>query len=807
VGRAILFVHLALSPLVFSRETLEAFEYNKIALLLAAAIVLGALAPRALALGPGRLRRDPLALGVVLLAASAIASTLASISPWTSLLGAHESYFGLTTLLGYALLFFTTRALCETVDDARRLLLAPAVAAAAAATYALVQVAGMDPIRYGRVADLGGFVRPFATLGHPNFLSAFLAMALPVVVYGLVRALGCRQRLVAAVLATVAVLAGVAVAVAVSRGAWLALAAAALILGAGALAAGHRRAAIAVGGAAAATVAVLGLLSLLLPRPTTGLVLAGLLQRVRQFGDSASRQHIWQAAWGIFRDHPLLGSGLDTFQIAFAGKRTVAYWNTEWNGSPTRAHNEALNLLATQGLLGGLAVLVLAAGLVLAGRQALRAGEDRLLVVALVAGITAFAVQDLFSFTVAGCGTLVVSQAALLSRLARPAGTPPAARDGLEGFAITLVVTVLLAAAAFAHNVSAEALLDEPARLGGGLLVLAALLVAAGAALAAEQHGRGPGLTPASPSRRGRAIVPSPYRGVGAAVSWLVAGVLLVAVVLRPLAAAWAAQQGVLLTATRPGEAVERLQRAVALDPVNELYWVKLGATAHAQARRASGADSRDRALQRAGAAFERARRLVPANAFNHANLGRVLADRAREGRVPPAEAFVHFDRALAMDPNNAYFYADAANAALTLGELHRARGYASRGSALYPRFGLLRAQLGYVALAERRPAEAIEPLRQALVDDWHGADQAQAIAASNLAAGYLQLGRPADAEAAARRALERVPALADARFNLARALEGLGRQAEAIAEYRRLLAEQPDYARAREALRVLGAS
>ncbi len=802
-----LFVHLALSPLVFSRETIEAFEYNKVALLLAAAIVLAVLAPRALALGPARLVRDPLGLGVVLFAASALVSTLTSISPWTSLLGAHESYVGLTTLLAYAVLFFATHALCENVDDARRLLLAPVVAAAAAATYAIVQLADVDPIRYGRVSGLGGFVRPFATLGHPNFLSAFLAMALPLVVYGLIRALGRGQRVVAGGLAAVAVVAGVAVAVAVSRGAWLAMAAAALVVVVGALAAGHRRAAVAVGAAAGGTALALGLASVLLPGRTGGVVLAGLVQRVRQFGDSASRQHIWQAAWEIFRDHPLVGSGLDTFQIAFAGKRTAAYWHIEWNGSPTRAHNEALNLLATQGVLGGLAVVVLAAGLLLAARRALRASEDRRLVVALAAGVVAFVVQDLFSFTVAGCGTLVVTQAALLARLARPVDTPPAARDGVEGFAVTLVVVVLLAAGAFAHNVSAEPLLDEPSRVAGGLLILAALLVGSGAAFALEQHGRAPAFSPSPASRGVRAVAPPPARGVAVAVGGLVGAVSLVVVVVRPLAAAWAAQQGVLLTPAQPAAAVERLQRAVTLDPINELYWVKLGAAAHAQARRTAGAEPRVRALQQARAAFERARRLVPASSFNHANLGRVLADLARDEQLPPAEAFVHFDRALAMDPNNAYFYVDAATAALTLGDLERARGYARRGSALYPRFGLLRAQVGYVALAERRPAEAVEPLRQALADDWHGADQAQALAASNLAAGYLQLRRPSDAHAAARLALERAPALADARFNLAKALEGLGRPGEAMAEYRRVLAEQPDYALAREALRALGGS
>ena len=181
MGRAVLFGHLALSPLVFSRATIEAFECNKVALLLVAAIVLGALAPRALAGGPGALAGDPLVLGVALFLASAVVSTLASISPWISLLGAHESNFGLTTLLGYAVLFLATRALCEGLDDARRLLLAPVVAAAGAAVYALVQVAGIDPILYARVAGHGGLVRPFATLGHPNFLAAYLAMALPLV--------------------------------------------------------------------------------------------------------------------------------------------------------------------------------------------------------------------------------------------------------------------------------------------------------------------------------------------------------------------------------------------------------------------------------------------------------------------------------------------------------------------------------------------------------------------------------------------------------------------------------------------------
>ena len=79
VGRAVLFVHLVLSPLVFSRETIEAFEYNKVALLVAAAIVLATLAPGALVAAASTLR-DPLGLGVLLFTLSALVSTALSIS-------------------------------------------------------------------------------------------------------------------------------------------------------------------------------------------------------------------------------------------------------------------------------------------------------------------------------------------------------------------------------------------------------------------------------------------------------------------------------------------------------------------------------------------------------------------------------------------------------------------------------------------------------------------------------------------------------------------------------------------------------
>jgi O-antigen ligase/Flp pilus assembly protein TadD len=776
---------------VFSRETVEAFEFPKVMLLVAAAALLLALTPWT---RPSRaLLTDPLRLGVVLFVLSAVVSTALSRAPWISLQGGNESYFGLLTILAYVMLFFATRALCRSAQDARRLVLAPVVAAGVAAGYALVQLGGVDPILYGRTAGMGAFVRPFATMGHPNFLSAFLVMALPLVALALVRALRQGQPIAATIFAVIAVLSGVAVAVTVSRGAWLALAAAAAIFVAGALTGGAWRAAAVTASVAGATALALGLLALV---PGGAPVVSGVIARVRQLTDSASRLHIWRAAWGLFRDHPVTGTGLDTFQIAFADKRTPAYWAIEWNSSPTRAHNEALNLLATQGALGGLAVLVFTAGVLLALGRALRAAGDRLLVVALAAGVAAFYVQDLFSFTVAGCGTLVVTQAALLSRLAERERAE-SEDDGTEPLVLALAAGVLVAIVTFAHNLTMDLLLDQPARLAGALVVLAAVLAGAAAVFALEQHGRPPAF-----ASGWRAAGGSRRRALATTLCWGLALVLLLGLVLRPLIASRAARAGGQAVVEQPALAAEQLQRAVALEPFVELYWVRLGSASHAAARSTRDAAERGRRLEDARAAYERALSLVRANSYNHANLGRALADLARDGAAAPGEAFARFDRALELDPNNAYFYADAATASLLVGDVDRAREYASRGVALYPRFAPPRSLLGHIELTRRHVPEAAELLQAAVDGEWHEVN-GRAGAAANLAAAYIQLDRPARAEQAARLALSLAPASPEARFNLAKALERQGRRDEAIAEYRRL----PDFEPARHALRALGAS
>jgi O-antigen ligase/tetratricopeptide (TPR) repeat protein len=823
----LLAAHLVLSPLVFSRSTLEVFEYNKVALLLLTALALAALGTAA-ALGRlgqaaadvRRLGRDPIALGVVLYVVSAVLSTALSISPRTSLYGAHESFTGLLTVVGYTVLFFATRDCCRSGADGRRLLSAVILASGLTASYAVVQATGTDPIPWQRVSFYGSFVRPFGTLGHANFLGAYLAMAVPVVAVGAWRAARDGQRLSAVVLGAVGILAVGAVVLTLSRGAWLAL----LAVGVVALALagpGRMRRRIVTGAALSLGAIVLA-----------GAVLAvvggsgfrsGLLERVRHLTEATNRQYVWQTALDIFREHPFSGCGLDAFQLAFAEKRPAGFWLIEWNATPTKAHCEPLHVLATQGLPGAAALLLLTIGLVRAGWRALRhAGPElRPLVAATGAGLVGFFVQNLFGFTVAGCGTLFVTFAALLSRFAEPGGLPAAEerpeRKGTgplrqrscplsfrtledepawnrDPLLLALVGASFLGALVFVGNIF------DGDHVGGPTALVAAIGVLSFSGLvtlAVVQAERG-----AVRASFPRGVVRlHPLVRLSQAAVWAGAAGLAFLGVIRPYLADRACARGVQLPDEEAGLALGHFEQAVRLDPDRDVLWVKLGSAAQTAARTAQDGGDQERYLARAQEAFRRAIALVPANPYNHANLGWSLGQLARRRQARPDEALAEYEAALALDRQNANFYRDACQVALQLGLFDRARAYAVRGLEIYPRYGPLHALLGCVALLEGRPEEAVRLHEEAFRLDWYGDVKSLTLAKGTMAASLLRVHRYAEALLYAQAALDGGLGSVETRLCRATALEGLGRREEAIVEYRAVLDLRPGLSAAQVAL------
>lgn len=429
LARGLLVGLLVLLPALLWTGATNAFEYPKLWLLHLGALALAALGlsrllaemvvPRGwspLRQGWMTLRSDLLTSGVLLFVLSATLSTVASISPLTSLRGQEQSPGGLGTVLAYAVVFLAARWTCRGVDDVRRLLGAAVLGAALAGSYGLLQVLGLDPLTWEQVSTVGSFLRPLGTLGHPNFLGALLIMALPLAWYFALKATGGHHWGGAAAWAGIGLVQGTVVVLTLSRGAWMGLLAAAALVGLVLAWGVDRRLFLRWGSLVGAGLVLLLLVGWwLFPSGFRG----PLEERLRSLFWSPSRGHIWWSALQIFTTYPVLGSGLDTFELAYFPHRELEPWREEWGITPTKAHNEVLQILATQGLCGLAALVVLVGGLAQAARRAwqLVAQEDRALVLAIAAALLAFFVQNLFSFTVAGLGLMFAVLAGMLGAL------------------------------------------------------------------------------------------------------------------------------------------------------------------------------------------------------------------------------------------------------------------------------------------------------------------------------------------------------------------------------------------------------
>ena len=453
---------LSLVPVVFSRLTQECFEVPQSFLLTTGALVLFWRALSLLLAGigrhgparhvrsiPGRVaawaRRDPLGAGVILFLGSSIASTITSPNPALSLHGAPDSTSGLVAAFATATVYFASRAVSRgqpvmLVRFAR----AAGFASLVTSLYALVQLLGWDPLVWGRTATFEGDVRVFGTLGHPNVLGAYLAMTVPLMLW---LALGSRSTAERVGWGLCVTIAAIVIAATLSRGAWIGLVAGALTWAVLTLAPGLRP-----GGTARArgqgraspvpaalwiSLLVAGLAAFLFARAPMG---AHLADRVRQITSTSapttrSRLLIWQAGLLMARDHPVLGVGVDAFGIAYPRYRDPRYWEIEFGGTPNKAHNEPIQILAAQGIVGGLAALAVIALVALAAGRAVTRKESAIRggAIAATASLVAFAAQDLMSFTVVALGSLAAAMAGWLSSAA--VGSRPPRSDATRASA------------------------------------------------------------------------------------------------------------------------------------------------------------------------------------------------------------------------------------------------------------------------------------------------------------------------------------------------------------------------------------
>jgi O-antigen ligase len=113
------------------------------------------------------------------------------------------------------------------------------------------------------------------------------------------------------------------------------------------------------------------------------------------------RKIVWTGAWQIFRSHPLLGTGPETFAYTYYNVRPAAHnLTTEWDYLYNKAHNEYLNFAANSGLLGLSAYLAWHLALLYIAYRGAGKKLGSALAPILGVSIVSFTVTNFFGFSV-----------------------------------------------------------------------------------------------------------------------------------------------------------------------------------------------------------------------------------------------------------------------------------------------------------------------------------------------------------------------------------------------------------------------
>jgi O-antigen ligase/tetratricopeptide (TPR) repeat protein len=399
---------LLVVPLVFFTFTHDVFELNKLtAFRIFSLIAFLAFITKVMLVGGFKLRPSPLWGPVLLIGVSSLLSTIWTNNKVTSIFGVYEDFEGIFTIANYLLLWFLVHHYVRTFQDIKKFLGMIVLAGVLAGGYGVAQNFGIDFIMWN--PNTYSASRLFGSLGNPNFLAAYVLMALPI---ALMLFLNGERRQTKVFLLLAVVLMGLAIFFTKSRGALYALVAEMLVFAVyvwydarrgGQLWGRNQRWLI--------LLALLGAMTLFSPY-VRGTIKHTVVRTIATLDMKhvkiTPRLYIWRSALQMMRDKPIIGSGLDTFQITFPKYRLAEYWRLEWNGTPEKAHNFFLQIGATTGLLGLGAWLWLLAVFfaILWSQQKSLSPPRRYLSIGIGISQIGFLVQNQFNFTVVAYGSL-----------------------------------------------------------------------------------------------------------------------------------------------------------------------------------------------------------------------------------------------------------------------------------------------------------------------------------------------------------------------------------------------------------------
>lgn len=369
-----------------------------------------------------------------------------------------------------------------------------------------------------------------------------------------------------------------------------------------------------------------------------------------------SRLEIWVPAVKIWRDHPLTGTGVDTFKTVFPGYSRSRFNHYDGDNVASRmAHCEPLQILATEGLLGlALWAWFCSAYFAAAARGLGRPDAERAVVLGLAALGAAYLGQNLVSFGVAAISLPFWAAAGLLSAAATPVGDGPATAGDVRGprldFRAALAAGAVLALLGLwldGQTLRADMDYAFANQAQGGLSMLDQASLeechsAAGWTLDALDHLDAPLGGDLAQDVEGwrrqldiweRALQQSPDAG-------------------NQLLPLYRRGAGALLMAL----SIAHLERAVALCPGEVKYQVYLG-LCYEELYRRSPQQRQSLWFHKAEASYILASAMNPRNGYYHGNLGRLYAEASDSDPTAYPQAAAEYGRALDCAPATRLFY------------------------------------------------------------------------------------------------------------------------------------------------------
>jgi O-antigen ligase len=347
-------------PLAVWPAGYDVFVLPKLVVLRLLVVSLAALHLAAWASGQRGRAGTPLDWPLAAFVGSAAVAAAFAVNRDVAVFGTYYRYEGLLTIACYALLF---RLAAPAIDgrEAWRLVRSLLAGGYLVSLLAIVQwaVAGaaVGSGASESARTFGGAFRASSTFGNADVLGVYLALLMPLALHELLRARGLAERLLSG---NVAAVLGLALLFTYCRAAWVGAALGVALVAAAPAVRTARRWPRTTGAGALAAVAGLGLV---VAAGATPPGVTGLLARAATTVDPASgstsiRIHMWHDSLSLIAARPWTGWGPDTFGLVFP-RFATGRWPA--NVVVDKAHNDLLQVAATQGLPGLAAHLALLA--------------------------------------------------------------------------------------------------------------------------------------------------------------------------------------------------------------------------------------------------------------------------------------------------------------------------------------------------------------------------------------------------------------------------------------------------------------